>query len=368
MIVTRFHFFTNPIAIVCDIDYDEGATEELPLELKGRQPGQYHYHIQAGDCSIDSVDFTINAEQQKITPPVTSAQGAGEHANNDETFDNLIQTMKGLPSDNNSNDAHLDQLVNDLKHTENTHSNDETFDELVSNISKSNIASNSDQSLDDLVNDLKFTEAQHSNDETLDGLVNDLKSTQTQHSNDEALDGLVNDLKSTETQHSNDEALEGLVNDLKSTGKQHANDDEALDDLVSHLPTKSTTSHQDVALNSDLDSLSGNTSTNDDDDLDALVNDIAKSTQADNDHENEAKSSSSTDWDSMIEDLKSHNNQQEPKKESSTTQGLDQVIDDLAKSIKDKSHSNADAEPSKQYESFKTFIDVSLFSIFIVFS
>ncbi|SAM03890.1 hypothetical protein [Absidia glauca] len=331
---------SNPIS-VGTYKFDKGATEELPLELKGQQPGQYHYHIQSGDCSIDSVEFTITAEQQKTTPPVTSAQDAGDHTNDDETFDNLIQTMKGLPSDNtdsNSNDAHLDQLVNDLKHTESTHSNDEAFDELVSNISKSHTVSNSDQSLDDL--------------------VNNLKSTETNHLNDEALDGLVNDLKSTETKHLNDDALDGLVNDLKSTEKQHATDDEALDNLVSQLPSKSTTSHQDIALNSDLDSLSGNTASNDDDDLDALVNDIAKSTQADNDHKNE-KSTSSADWDSMIEDLKSHSNQQEePKKESSTSQGLDQVIDDLAKSIKDKSHSDADTEPStKEYESFKSFID-----------
>ncbi|CAO3591601.1 unnamed protein product [Absidia cylindrospora] len=252
--------------------------------------------------------------------------------------------------------------VNNLKQTQQAHSNDQTFDDLVSKISKSNTDSNTNETLDSLVNNLKQTETKHTNDQVLDGLVNDLKSAQPQHSNDkQVLDELVNDLKNSASQHTDDKVLDGLVNNLKSSESRHSNDDQELDDLISNLPsnakdvdslvddiksatatTKQQPGHQDASINSELDTLT-------------------KPTPHKND--NQAKTDD-PDWDSMINDLKSlpsHGNQDTPK-ESTQTQGLDQVIDDLAKSLKnnknDKSHSDAAAAPGPtDAKSFKSYID-----------
>ncbi|ORZ06610.1 hypothetical protein BCR42DRAFT_496190 [Absidia repens] len=358
---------STPIS-VGNYDAKSGATKELPLDLQGQQPGTYHYHIQAtgsaGDCSVDSVAFTVSQQQQQqqqqsdTHQPSTSTQD-DQHSNNDETFDNLIQSIKGQTFSNEHIDSQLDELVNDLKQTQNSHSNDQTFDDLVSNISKTNTASDPDHSLDGLVNDLKQTEAQHSNDKVLDELINDWKQSKSQHSNDDVLDGLVNDLKSTQDRHSNDQDFDNLISNLSSN-----NGDSNVDSLTKDIKSATKTSdaqpgHQDIALNVDLDLLSQKP-----------TDDIAK-TAKENDHQNDSNDSkSSPDWDSMIDDLNSlssHQDQQEPK-----SQGLDQVIDDLAKSIKDEQSKKKekapatnedkdkhldDASETATFQSFKAFID-----------
>ncbi|CAO3600051.1 unnamed protein product [Absidia cylindrospora] len=361
---------STPITIG-SFDAKSGATDERPLDLKGQQPGTYHYHIQAtgsaGDCSVDSVAFTVGQQQQQqqhsdIQQPSTSTPD-GQHSNNDETFDSLIQNINSQPSSNDHTDAQLDELVNDLKQTQNAHSNDQTFDDLVSNISKTNTASNPDQSLDGLVNDLKQTEAQHKNDQVLDGLINDWKQFKSQHSNDDVLDGLVNDLKSTQSRHSNDQDFDNLISNL-SSNKGDSNVDSLADDIKSATKTSGVQSgHQDIALNGDLDQLSQEPT------------DDSTKTAKENDHQNDSNDSkTSPDWDSMIDDLNSlssHQDQQEPKK-STQHQGLDQVIDDLAKSIKDeqskknekapatnkdKENHVDDASETATFQSFKAFID-----------
>ncbi|SAM03414.1 hypothetical protein [Absidia glauca] len=102
----------NPV-VVGTYPANKGATEELPLKSH-QQSGQYHYRIQSGDCSIDSVDFAI------VRP-----QGDSRHSNNkDSAFDSLIETFKGRPSKPiaHSNDLKFDNLVYSI--SKSTHNND----------------------------------------------------------------------------------------------------------------------------------------------------------------------------------------------------------------------------------------------------